>query len=144
MGLYVYAQFSVGDAKPPKACMNILKDLYIGWNLDPVIKTVDQGVNTKIFDKDSFINAISYYEKEAKGDLTEYSRLKGIEMSKDYYTLPDGGKEALSEDISFMKDSFMEHARKTYVCQHMVDIMNMFEDMFGEGREKCLVEIFME
>ena len=144
MSLYVYAQFSIGDAKPPKACMNILKDLFIGWDFDPVIKTVKQEGNTKFFDKDSFVNAIDYYEKEAKGDFAEYSRLKGIRQSKDYYTLNDEGMAALADDISFMKDSFEEHARKAYVCQHMVDTMNMFEDIFGEGKEKCLVEVFTE
>lgn len=144
MSLYVYAQFSVGSANIPKACMNSLKELFIGWDFDPVVKPVKVEGKSKFFDKDSFINAIDYYEKEAKGDLNELSRLKGIRQSKEYYTLPDDGMAALADDIAFMKDSFEEHARKVYVCQHMVDTMNMLEDMYGNGKESCIVEVSTE
>lgn len=144
MSVYVYAQFKIGEIEPPKACMNILKDLFVGHHLDPAIHSAIGVDKNNVFDKDSFIAVYERYEERARSDFAELTRLKGIRQSKDYYTLSEDGKMALTDDIDSAIESFNDHSRRAYVCQHMIDMLNMFEDMFAEERAKCLVEIIVE
>lgn len=144
MSAYVYSQFKIGTLEPPKVCMNVLKDLFVGQQIDPAIRPALGIDKSNVYDKNSFIAVYDRYEECARSDFAELTRLKGIRQSKDYYALSEEGKMALVDDIETATESFADSSRRAYVCQHMIDTFNMFEDMFAEEREKCLAEITIE
>jgi len=85
------------------------------------------------FNSGSFYNARLAFESQEKKYKTELNRLEALKNTIQYYTLKEEEQQRLEDDISFNREMLEETESKIYVCQYMIDIMEVMADMYGEN-----------
>ena len=71
-------------------------------------------------------------------------KLSLLKDSIDFYKLDEDGKQSLDDDLSYSNELIEEYERKVYICQYMIDTMELFKDMFGKWEDDMEVYIYIE
>ena len=96
------------------------------------------------FDEDSFYNARLMNEKRAATIKVELAKLVAMKDSIEYYKLTPEQKETLCEDIDFRSDVLQSYEDKIYICQYMIDALEMMAEMYGKSySDKCIAFIYL-
>lgn len=96
------------------------------------------------FDENSFYNARIENEVKLKEFKEKHQKLLSIKNSVEFYKLEEEQKNCLVEDIEFQQDIIEEYEMKVYICQFMIDALEMMADMYGETySDKCICFIYL-
>jgi hypothetical protein len=96
------------------------------------------------FNIDSFYKAKIKFEQKEKEFKNELERLLRLKDSIGYYTLTSEQKTELDEDIEYHRDMLEDYGSKVYICQYMIDTLDMMKDMYyDDWNDECIAFIYL-
>lgn len=85
------------------------------------------------------------YALKLKEERDALTRLQGLRDNISYYTLENEEKEELLQDIGWAEESVELYEDKIYMCQYMIDTLELIKDMFGSSwNDNIKVFIYVE
>lgn len=103
-----------------------------------------ENYNGDWFNTDSFYKARIKFEQKEKEFKNELERLLRLKDSIGYYTLTSEQKTELDEDVEYRKDMLEDYASKVYICQYMIDTLEMMHDMYHDDwNDECVAFIYL-
>jgi len=103
-----------------------------------------ENYNGDWFNTDSFYKARIKFEQKEKEFKNELERLLRLKDSIGYYTLTSEQKTELDEDIEYHRDMLEDYSSKVYICQYMIDTLDMMKDMYyDDWNDECIAFIYL-
>lgn len=103
-----------------------------------------ENYNGDWFNTDSFYKARIKFEQKEKEFKSELDRLLRLKDSIGYYTLTSEQKTELDEDIEYRKDMLEDYSSKVYICQYMIDTLDMMQEMYyDDWNDECIAFIYL-
>lgn len=122
------------------ASFNDLKNIK-GISCYSVTKYNHQGA---FYNINEFVSLREKLNSKLENERKRNYKLSWLKDSIDFYKLDEDGKQSLNDDLEYSNELVEEYEKKVYICQYMIDTIELFKDMFGNWEDDMEVYIYIE
>lgn len=120
--------------------LNDLKTIK-GIDCYSMLKYTHQGA---FYNINEFVSLREKTNSKLENERKKNYKLSWLKDSIDFYKLDEDGKQSLIDDLEYSNELVEEYERKVYICQYMIDTIELFKDMFGSWKDDMEVYIYIE